>query len=113
MFNTDREDGRYPYPAPAVYVPGQIVVRPDGSRAEFDGLFACEVGKTISPNPLKPERTATISVVPANTFAPAASVYWDQAAQTGTSTAAGNTVIGRAIFAKAAGEPTMLIVVSG
>lgn len=100
------EDGRYSYPATAVHVPGEVVTRPSGTLAIYDGLNSCAIGQVISPQPLHPRPSAVVAAATAGTWSAGAQVYWDAADNEINNSASGNTLVGRAIEAKTNGQTT-------
>ena len=113
MFDFQHLDGRFVYRATAVHLPGEVVTRPDGTLAVFDGMQGCVVGEAISPDPLDVGKTAIVLKVPANTFIAGADVFWNATAKQATSVATGNRRIGRAIEAYAAGTTEMHVNLGG
>lgn len=102
--------GRYPYAAAAVYSPGDIVTRPDGSLALFDGLQACAVGDQISPEPLHAKKVAEVAVKATNSWSAGDSVYRDGTTNEATSVSTDNTLLGKATHAVTSGDPTAILV---
>lgn len=107
MLNISHLDGRYVYPAPAVYTPGQVVVRPCGTLAVFDGLQSNTSGQPISPQPLRPTLICDVSKKSADTFSAGDNVYYDVAEQEATSTSESNTYLGKATRDYAGGTTVM------
>lgn len=105
-------DGRFPYPAAAAYVPGDIMVRPDGSLAVLDGLEGVASGQLFSPTPLK-DKIVEVDSASGSTFSVGASVYWDASAKLATATSSGNTLMGKAIRAKTSGQLVVIVNVTG
>lgn len=99
-------DGRYSYPATAVHAPGEIVTRPSGTLAIYDGINSCAVGQVISPQPLHPRPSGVFKAASAGTWAAGAQVYWDAADNEINNSATDNTLVGRAIEAKTSGQTT-------
>ncbi len=91
-------DGRYRYPAAAAHKPGDLVVRPDGTYAIFDGLEACAVGENIQPQPLKPGPTAIFEKNAASdNLAAGTTVYIIPASGKVTATSTSNVITGKVI----------------
>lgn len=88
-------DGRYPYPAAAAATPGDIVLRPCGTYAIFDGLESCASGERISPQPLNPGLIGIFEkAVAANDLAAGAVVYMIPASGLITATSTDNVRLG-------------------
>lgn len=103
------EDGRFPYTAAAAHEPGDVVTRPDGTLAIFDGLEGCAIGDKISPDPINPRPITQYAAASAATWAAAAVLYWDATAKQVTTTSSGNTRVGVSTKAKLAGETSALV----
>lgn len=99
-------DGRYPFAADAAYEPGDIIVRPSGTLAVYDGLNGCASGERIQPDPVHPFPTAIFAAGSAATWSAGAVLYWDDTAKVATTTSSGNTRIGVSIAAKTSGQTT-------
>jgi hypothetical protein len=102
-FKIVHADGRFTYNAAAVHRPGDIVTRPDGTLAHFDGLEDCKIGQAISPCPLKPHMTGEGAKVSGDNIAAGADVYRRASDGLLTVTSSGNVLIGKAVAAAAAG----------
>lgn len=97
-------DGRYRYPAAAAHKPGDLVVRPDGTYAIFDGLEACAIGEQIQPQPLKPGPTVIFEKsVASDVLAAGTTVYIIPASGKITATSTSNVLTGKVIQAAGAG----------
>lgn len=97
-------DGRYPYPAAAAATPGDIVLRPCGTYAIFDGLESCLINERISPQPFNPSQIAIFQKsVAANDLAAGAVVYLIPATGLITATSTNNVRIGRLTAAAGVG----------
>lgn len=107
MINPRHLDGRFVFAAVAAYLPGQFLLRPDGTPAVFDGMQGCAIGESIDPMPLTPGMTADVTKKATDTFTAGAVVYYDATNKQATSTATGNTRIGTSILAYASGTTTM------
>lgn len=95
-------DGRYVYPAAGAHKPGDVVVRPDGTYAVFDGLEACASGEMIQPQPLKPGPTWIFEKNSASdNLSAGATVYIIPASGKITTTSTDNVLLGKLV--KAAG----------
>lgn len=103
------EDGRFPYDAAAEIVPGEVVARPDGSLAVYDGLDKAVTGDRINPAPLQPAPILEVVAASADTWAAGADLYWDATANEVTTTATSNVWLGRSVTAKTAGMTSILI----
>lgn len=102
-------NGRYPYAASAAHEPGEVVARPDGTLAIYDGLDGCDSGDLISPDPVHPNPIGEFKAASADTWAAATVLYWDATNDVLTITAAGNKRVGVAIAAKTAGQTSALV----
>lgn len=109
MHVIQRSDGRYNFNASAAANPGDVIVRPCGTLAILDGLEAIVSGQLISPAPLIETNIVEFDAPSASTWSAGAAVYWDNTNKVLTTTASGNTLIGRAIRAKTNGQLTNLI----
>ena len=97
-------DGRYPYPAAGAHTPGDIVLRPCGTYAIFDGLESCASGERISPMPFVPGPVAVFQKAAAgDNLAAGAVVYLIPASRLITATSTDNVRIGRLTQAAGAG----------
>lgn len=105
-------NGRYPFPAPAAVVPGDVVARPDGSFAVFDGLQGFASGVLIEADPIVPCKVVEFIAATGDTWSAGASIYWDATNKITTTTSSGNTLLGKSIYAKTSGQLTTQIVVS-
>ncbi|EMI17782.1 hypothetical protein RMSM_05308 [Rhodopirellula maiorica SM1] len=105
-------DGRYPFAAEAAYDPGDVLVRPDGSLALFDGMQSCAIGDRIDPLPLKAPMTVDVGKKTTDTFAKAANVYWDATNEEVTSTSTGNTLIGTSIEVAGSGTTKLHVAIT-
>jgi len=98
------QDGRYPYPAAAAATPGDIVLRPCGTYAIFDGLESCASGERISPMPLNPGLVAIFQKsVAGDNLAAGAVVYLIPSTRLITATSTDNVRIGRLTAAAGTG----------
>ena len=109
MHEIQRLDGRYNFAAPANANPGDVIVRPCGTLAILDGLEAVVSGQMISPEPLIPTTIVQFDAPSASTWSAAAALYWDNTNRVVTTTASGNTWLGRAIRAKTNGQLTAMV----
>lgn len=103
------EDGRYPFAAGAAQQPGDVIIRPDGTLAIYDGLDGCASGDLISPQPLHPTLIGEFKAVSANTWSAGAILYWDATNKVLTTTASTNKRVGLAIAAKTSGQTSALV----
>ena len=99
-------DGRYPFAADAAYEPGDVIIRPSGTLAIYDGLNGCDSGDRIQPDPVHPFPTAIVKAATADTWSAAAALYWDDTNKKASTTSSGNTFLGRSIAAKTSGQLT-------
>jgi hypothetical protein len=108
MQDIRRRDGRYAYNAGANLVPGQLIVRPCGTPAIFDGLEAAVSGQLIEPQPMVPALIVEFDAASATTFAAGDIVYVNSGTQLATAT---NTDIrvGKACRAKTSGQLKVLV----
>jgi hypothetical protein len=89
-------DGRYPYPAAGAHTPGDIVLRPCGTYAIFDGLESCASGERISPQPLNPSQIAIFQKSSASdNIAAGTVVYLIPSTRLITATSTDNVRLGR------------------
>ncbi|QDV22924.1 DUF2190 family protein [Aureliella helgolandensis] len=102
-------DGRYPFAATAAYEPGDIVVRPDGSLALYDGLEGCAIGDVISPDPTTAGAIVEWTAGSAATWAAGAKLYRDAGNKLAFTTASTNKPLGASCTAKTAGMVKILI----
>lgn len=104
------ENGRYPFPAAANLVPGQLAARPDGSYGLYDGVENVASGTLISPEPLKPgpivefEKNAAGDNLAAGTV-----VYAIPASDKITATATSNIRVGKITRAAGVGVTHALV----
>jgi hypothetical protein len=103
------EDGRFPYDAAAEIVPGEVVARPDGSLAVYDGLDKAVSGDPINPAPLQPAPIIEVVADTADTWSAGTDLYWDATANDVTTTATNNVWLGRSVTDKTAGMVSILI----
>jgi hypothetical protein len=97
-------DGRYPYPAAGAHKPGDVVLRPDGTYAIFDGLEGCASGERIQPQPLKAGPTILFEKNSASdNLAASATVYLIPASGKITATPTNNVVAGKLVQAAGTG----------
>lgn len=102
------EDGRYPYASDAAYEPGDVIVRPCGTLAIYDGLEGCATGDRIDPVPIAPTKIVAVRAPTAATWSAGAVVYWD-VADDNVNTDSGNPRFGLAIADKTSGITEVLV----
>lgn len=102
-------DGRYSFAAAAAQVPGDVIVRSDGTLAIYDGFENAAIGDLISPQPIHPTLICQFSATSTDTWSAAAVLYWDATNKVLTTTSSGNKRVGVAIAAKTSGQTTALI----
>lgn len=102
-------DGRYPYAAAAAYEPGDVIVRPDGTLAFFDGFEGCASGDRINPEPIAPSKVVQLPADTADTWAAGTLLFWSAADEEVTATPGANKVVGVAVAAKTSGQLTALV----
>lgn len=109
MHNVQRTDGRYSFISTVAANPGDVIVRPCTTLSILDGLEPIRIGDLISPEPLVPSNIVEFDAPSAATWSAGAQVYWDNTNRVLTTTASGNTLIGRSIRAKTNGQLISLI----
>lgn len=97
-------DGRYPFAAGAAYSPGDVVIRPSGTLAIFDGFEDCASGDLIDPQPIHPFPTAIFPANSGDTWSAGDVLYWDDTNKVVTTTSTGNKRVGVSIAAKTSGQ---------
>lgn len=106
----EHPDGRFRYAAAAAHKPGDVVTRPDGTYAIFDGLEGCASGEMIQPQPIVPgptvimEKSVASDNIAANTV-----LYVIPATGKVTATSTENVRVGKSIAAAGVGVTTVHI----
>lgn len=102
-------DGRYTFAAAAAYVPGDVIVRSDGTLAIYDGMENAAIGDLIQPQPIHPTLICEFAAGTAATWSAGAILYWDAGNGVVTSTASTHKRVGIAINAKTSGQLSALV----
>ncbi len=76
-------DGRYPYAAGAAMEPGDVVVRPCGTLALFDGMYGAASGELVNPQPLVPTQIAEMKTASGTTWSAGATFVLGCSCETG------------------------------
>ena len=96
-------NGRYPYPAAAVHVPGAVVTRPDGTLAIYDDLVNCASGELISPDPVFGKTATFQKAVAGDNMAAGLVVFVIPASGMITATSTDNIRLGKLVQAAGVG----------
>lgn len=104
-----RTDGRYTFAAAAAQVPGDVIVRADGTLAIYDGFENAAIGDLISPQPIHPTLICEFAAVSGNTWSAGAILYWDATNKVLTTTASTNKRVGISVGAKTSGQTSALV----
>lgn len=102
-------DGRYPFAAAAAQEPGDVIIRPSGTLAIYDGLNGCASGELISPCPIQPFPIAEFDALTSDTWNAGTVLYWLAASNRLTATEGSNKRVGVAVAAKTSGQVKALV----
>lgn len=102
-------DGAYKVTAAAAQAPGDVIIRPDGTLAIFEGFQNVASGDEIQPTPIHPTLICEFRCTSGDTWAAGALLYWDDTLKVATATVGTNKRIGLSTSAKTSGQTTKLI----
>jgi hypothetical protein len=102
-------DGRYPYAAGAAMEPGDVVVRPCGTVALFDGMFGAASGEVVNPQPLIPSNIVEFAATSGDTWSAGQLLFWDAVNKVVTTTVGANRRVGISVAAKTSGQTICLV----
>lgn len=101
------EDGRYPFLAAIAM--GDVVVRPCGTLAIFDGFDAAAIGDRVNPDPIHVTKVCEFPALTTDTWAVGTVLYWDAVNFRLTATVGSNKRVGVATTAKTNGQVTHVV----